>query len=636
MLDLMRRKKRLKIVLWLVIFSLGLGMLLFFVPGIDVGGVTDSSAATVDGRAISMRDFADAYRRTVDNFSNNGRNKIDPETLKAMGVPRRVLDSLISTKVVEVVAERMGVEVTPMEVRRAIETHPYLQDEGKFIGLERYKTLLAANDITLEQFENDIRRAELARKVRAVITDAIDVSDRELREAFSRENQKTVVDYVVLKSADFTTRVKPSEAELRAYFDGHRDAYKVKEKRRIQYLLATASQFLPQVSVSEQEILAEWNQRPHADTVQAAHILFAISDPAKEAEVKAEAEGVLKRVKAGQEAFAALAMKHSDDAESAKQGGFLGPFQKGQMVKEFEDAAFAMKPGEISELVRSEYGYHIIKVLSHDTPTLESSRVSIVEAIQRKKAHELAKQKAEQAATIALKQKDLGAAAKAAGIAPQIQETGFIQKDGNPFENGISQALQDEAFSLKGTNSIGKAVEHPLGYAVPKLIEVQQPRAGEFAEARDRVMKAFIDSKAKELMQSEAARISREAIKGGGLEKVASGIGVVVKTSQPFNASGSPDPEIANAAAFNQAAFELAPGQVSAPIPLLDDVAVLQVKSRTPFDEAAFKTQKQELRTRLLQANQLPYFEEYIRKVTEQLQKEGDIRVNEKALEQMY
>lgn len=631
MLDIMRRKKRLKIILWLVIFSLALGMLLFFIPGMNMGTVaTDTSAATVDGKVISLQAFAEAYRRVVNNYSNGGRNRTDPEMLKAMGLPKQVLDGLITEKVVELIAQRLGIEVTPEEVRQAVETHPYLQDQGKFIGLERYKAVLASNNIPITAFEEDIRNAQMMKKVREIITDSMNISERELRDDFARTNQQTVVDYVILKKDDFIKNVKPSEAELRAYFDGHKDTYRIKEKRRAQYLLVPIPQTPP--PVTEQEILAEWNQVPHEETVEAAHILFKVDNPSTEAEIRSKAESILKRAKAGED-FAELAKKYSEDTESASQGGYLGAFQRGQMIKEFENAAFALKPGEISGLVQSQYGFHIIKVLKHETPTLESSKPALILAIQRRKALETAKQKAEQIAGLALKQKDLNLLAKESGGAVEVNETGFFSKEDDLTNLMISQALRDEVFDLKEINSIGKVVEHPMGYAVPKLLEVQMPKPGEFAESRGKVEKDFIDFKAKELMQATAKRLSEEAAKQGNLEKAAKGLSLPVKASQPFTIAGTPSPEIGANPSFTQAAFDLAPGQVSAPLPLLDNEAVLQVKSRSPFDEAAFQKQKTELKEKLLESSQDSYFQDYVRRAVEELQKAEKIRINQKALD---
>lgn len=635
MLDLMRRrKKRLKIVLWLVILSLGLGMLLFFVPGVNMGTVvTDTTAASVDGLDIGMQEYSNTYRRALDNYSNGGRNQLSPELLKSLGVPRQVLDSMIMQKVVEVAARRLGLEVTPEEVRQAVETHPNLQDQnGRFIGVARYKQLLAANRISIADFEKEVRYAQLATKLRHILTDSLTVGERELRDEFSRNNQQTVVEYVIIRRDDLKKRIKPTESELRAYFEGHKELYRIKEKRRAQYILVPVTPLFAAVDVTEQEILAAWDRRPHGETVEASHILFRVEDESKDAEIRAKAESVLKAVKSGGD-FAALAKKHSEDDVSAENGGALGSFQRGQMVKEFEDAAFALKPGEISGLVRSQFGYHIIKVTGREVPSLEAARPSLMLEVRRQKAQELAKQKAEQAAASAAQQKDLNAVIKGLGVPAEIKDTALFDNDDNPFDLGISQDLRDEVFKLKEIGSVGAVVEHAMGYAVPRLAEVQLAKPGDFALSRSQVEQDFIDAKARELMQTEAKKLSEDAAKQGSLAAAAKGMGLSVKTSDPFNISGNPGSDISASSAFNQAAFELAPGGVSAPVQVLDDLAVMQVKSRTPFDEAAYLKQREDLRARLLQSIQDPYFEDYIRRAAEELEKAGKIKRNEKALE---
>ena len=219
MLDIMRRQKRLKLVLWVVIFALAIGMLLFFVPGSNMGDVTSESyAAKVDDETISMRDFAQAYDRVVENYSRGGA---DRTALVALGVPGQVLDSLINNRIVEIIGERFGPKSRPPKSARRRVHVCNADPDGQFIGIEGYKQVLAANRYSIEEFEKEVRFAQLLKKVRAIITDSLEVSERELRDEFSRANRQTVVEYAYLDKNEFKKRIKPSESELRAYFDEH-------------------------------------------------------------------------------------------------------------------------------------------------------------------------------------------------------------------------------------------------------------------------------------------------------------------------------------------------------------------------------------------------------------------------------
>jgi peptidyl-prolyl cis-trans isomerase D len=637
MLDLMRRKTRLKAVLWLVIIGLALGMLLLFVPGGQMGDSgLGTSAATVDGQPIPLKDFWQTYRRVLDNYSAGGRNRLDPEMIKALGIGRLALDSLINAKVVDYEARRMGLTVTTEELSRAIEAYPGFQDRGAFIGVDRYRAILAANSLTVTEFENNVRNSLLGRKLQNVLSDSVEISDKDLRDEFTRQSQEAQVQFIVLKKDDFTKEVKPTEPELRAYFDKNKDKYIIKEQRKAQYLLISITDLAPAIKITEKDVLDAWDRQPHDETVDASHILFKVEDPAKDAEVRTRAEQVLKQVQAGGD-FAELAKKYSEDTGSAQQGGNLGPFTRGRMVKEFENAAFSLKSGEVSGLVRTQFGYHIIKVLSREVPTLEANRKSIEASIQQERAGELAKAKAAEAARLTEGNKDLNVVAKSLGVPAQVLETGLMAKDSDPLAGGISRQMLDEIFQLKEINAIGKPVEHPMGQAIPKLIETRLPKPPDFAEARAAVAKDLIDARAGELMQAEAKMLSDEAVKAAGLEAAARKRGLTVQTSKPFKKTGASEPELASSQAVTSDAFSLPVGGISAPIPIDGGKRelVLQVMSRTPFDEAAFNKQKGELRNRLLTTLREAYFQDYIRQATEGLEKSGKIRINTRAVDQV-
>ena len=633
MLDLMRRKKRLKLILWLVIAALALSMLIFFVPGTNMGGFFDAPGvvASVEGRNISAQDFSRLYRRVSSNIRT--ANNIDEETIRAMGLQNQVLDELINYEVMEALAKRFGITITEDELLRAIENNPNLQLDGKFIGAESYKALLAMNGFTAAEFESSLRRSKLHDKVRDFVTSAVSVRDAELREAYQRSTQKMQIDYVLLEKNDFKKRIKPLAEDIETWFNGHKDAYTFREKRNAQYLLVPYMQFIPQIEVSEDDILREWNSVPHEEMVEAAHILLMINDPSEEAEVKKRAEEVLKLAKSGQD-FAELARKYSEDSGSAENGGYLGSFGRGQMVPEFEAAVFALKPDELSGLVRSQYGYHIIKSIWYSNPTLESSREQLEAMARNRKLAELVRQKTEEAGAAAAKLADLSEVVKNLNFTVEVRETGLRQRDEASLDLGISPEMTDEIFSLREVGAWGKPVEHELGFAIPKLTQVELPRPGTFEEFRQQVETDYTDAKAKELMDAEAQKLSAEGIKLANLTVAAKGQGLNVKTSQEFTVNGIPDPEIGSNSSFNQAAFALETGAVSAPQPILDNVVVFQVKSRTPFDEAAYEKQEPVLRTQLLESRQDTYFQEYVNRVREGMTKAGKITTNLRALDQ--
>lgn len=637
MLDLMRRKKRLKAVLWLVIFALSVGMLLFFVPGQNIGvSGLDSTAASVAGEDIPMQEFSDAYRRLLDSYSQGGRNRIDPEMAKTLGLTRQTLDSLINVRVMEYGAQQLGLSVTPQEVREAVESNPNMQDRGAFIGVDRYKALLAANNLTVTQFENSVRQSLLLRKLNKVVSDSMDVTDQQLKEEYERTNLECSVSFVLVKKEDFKKKVTPGDADLRTYFDANKDKYKIPEERRAQYLLLPTAAVAATLTVTNREIQDEWAKQPQEEMVDASHVLIQIADPSKDAEAKAKALDVLKRARAGED-FAELAKKYSDDPGSKNQAGNLGPFTRDRMVKEFSDAAFKLKDGEISDPVKSQLGYHIIKTLKHITPTLESMRATLERNIRQNKANELLKQKAQEAQRLAETQKDLNAIAKALNLPAEIRDTGFVSRSSDAVASGLSPALVEEIFKLKEVNAVGKSAEVPLGYAIPKLAEVHLPRPPEFAQARAAVEKDFIEQKAAGLAKAEAQNISDEASKAGDLEKIAKKFGLTAKTTSPFKRDATADPDVAGATQFNKVAFEKAVGQMSGPIAFEDGkrFAVLQVKSRTAFDAATFTKQKSDLREKLLMQWRDIYFEEYVRHLTESLKTAGKIRINPKAIDEV-
>ena len=218
-----------------------------------------------------------------------------------------------------------------------------------------------------------------------------------------------------------------------------------------------------------------------------------------------------------------------------------------------------------------------------------------------------------------------------------MKETGFLNQSADAFANGVSQEFLDQIFTLKEINSVGKAVQVPAGFALPKLLQVNPPRPAEFKDVQEAVKKDYLDQKATELLQADAKKLSDEAKKESDLTKAAQKQGQAIKTSSSFKRDAAPAPEIGSAPEFTTAAFTLPVAGISDPITIGGgkQIAVLQVKSKSPFNEAEYQKQKSTLREQTLGAAKEAYFEEFLNRAIDSLQKAKKIRVNQQVIDQV-
>jgi parvulin-like peptidyl-prolyl isomerase len=212
-----------------------------------------------------------------------------------------------------------------------------------------------------------------------------------------------------------------------------------------------------------------------------------------------------------------------------------------------------------------------------------------------------------------------------------------LSQTSDTVANGISQEFLDELFRLKEVNSIGKGVEVPDGWAIPKLLQVTLPREAEFKEVQEAVRKDYVESKAADLMQADARKLSEEATKLKDLAQAAQKQGLALKTSASFKRDGAPAPEIGTSTEFSAAAFNTPVGGISEPVNVAAGkyVAVLQVKTRSPINETEYAKQKPVLREQALSSVREAYFLEYINRVTDELQKARKIKVSQQALDRI-
>ena len=399
MLDRMRRHQG-----WLK-WSLGLVVLtfvFFYVPDFlsppaGTAGTSDA-VATVQGRAISVNDFTRAYNAQMAQFRNAYGGNMSPAMLRQLGMDRQVLQQMIDQEAVLAEAARLGISATDVEVRERIMSIAAFQENGQFIGEQRYRQLLRLQrpPITAAQFEDEIRNSVILDKMRATLTEWITVSDAEADAEYKRRTEKVTLDLVSFPTVSFLDQVQVGDADVAAYFEQSKETYRIGERRKVRYLLLDAQAIRNNITVPEQDIQRAYRQNidqySQPEQIRASHILLN-TEGKDEAAVRAKAEALLAQIKGGAD-FAALAKQHSNDG-SAQAGGDLGFFPRGQMVKPFEDAAFALKAGEVSPIVESEFGYHIIKSSERrDARTVPLAEVSdrIAQALRQQKQQQLAQE----------------------------------------------------------------------------------------------------------------------------------------------------------------------------------------------------------------------------------------------------
>ena len=292
-------------------------------------------------------------------------------------------------------ARRLHLTVSDEEVAAAVMAFPAMQENGHFVGNEKYERFLRANGYSPERFEEEVREGLLLEKYSALVKASVLIPEGEIRQEFSSRNDKASIEYVKIPASRLETTVPATDADLKAYYEKNKERYRLPEQRRINYLLLDRAKVRAKASVPESDSKAEYEGHKAGfavpEQVTAAHILIKVDPdkgPAADAEAKAKAEKLAEQAKKGED-FTKLANENTEDPSGKGNGGQLPPFSRGQMVPEFDQVAFDMKPGEIRGPIKTQFGYHIIKFISKIPPrtkTFEEVRPQIESELAERRA----------------------------------------------------------------------------------------------------------------------------------------------------------------------------------------------------------------------------------------------------------
>src|SRR5438132_8876331 len=558
MLDFMRRQRSaLKWVWVILIFIFSITLVTLYIPFGDLPNVSITNDVASIGRdSVSAHEFQVGYRNYIDRM----RGQLSPEMLRAFRFERQIMDALVTRHVMTEEAKRLGLNASSAEVEQKILENPVFRENGTFIGASRYQAILAQNNLTVDQFESEIANEILTEKLRSFVTAAIQVTNHDVEEEYKRRNEKAKIEYFVVDATKLEDKVTPTDAEQRESFDKNKAKYTVNEKRKAKYVFLEALKLRPQVTVSDDELRQYYEQHRSEYTlperVKAQHILFKTQGktPEEVEKIKEKAQQVLERAKKGED-FSGLAKQFSEDSTAAA-GGDLGDFGRGQMVPEFDRVAFSLGVGAISDLVQTQFGFHIIKVNGKQEPQerpYDELKEAIRPIVSTRKAEQKANDLAQQVAVDLVNNKNLEAVA--AKYDAQVKETPLMEQ-GQPIpELGNAADFQRRMFMMS-KGEIGTAIQVDRGYVVPQLIDIVASHPASFEEAQSRVVADVKTEKAKQLAADKAKQIE-ELLKGGkDLAAAAKAVGADIKTSEELT-RGASLPEFGSIAELDKEMFSL-------------------------------------------------------------------------------
>jgi peptidyl-prolyl cis-trans isomerase D len=622
MLDRMRRHRGwLKWSLALVVVS----FILLYIPwdrmqsGAPVS--SESVVASVDGREITAGRFQRVYRQQMQAYRNAYGGNMDERLLKQLGIDQRILQSLIEEEAGLVEAAKLGISASDEEVRARILSLPSFQENGRFIGDARYRQILSMQNppIRPEEFEEQVRRGIVGEKLNGALTDWITVSDQEVETEFRRRNEKIKLAVVNFPADKFREATAATDAEISAWFDSHKNDYKIPEKRKIKFALIDAQAMREQMKVSAEDVERQYkeNQQQYStpEQVRASHILFK-TEGKDEAEVRKQAEGVLKRAKAGED-FAKLANEFTEEEVGKTRGGDLDFFPRGQMAKEFEEAAFALKPGEISGIVKTSFGLHIIKLTDQrpaSTRSLAEVRGQIEDQIKTERAQADAQRLAAEVGKLIKKPADLDTVAKNRGLT--VSESGFFAREEPIAGLGMAPAVAERAFEIK-QGDVSDAIRTLQGFAFITGTGTQAERLPTLDEVKTRVRDDVVKSKAADTARQRASAVAAQ-LKSGNFEAAAKAAGLEVKTTEQI-ARGGAITDVGISPAVDAVAFGLQQGAVSDPIKTDNGAVIVKVLERKDVTPAEITAGKQQLKDELVSERKNRFYSSYMAKARERM-----------------
>ena len=603
---------------------------------------SDETVASVAGNKVSIGELV----RQKENYAQFSRGQSFPT--------RTILDSLISSRIIRVEADRLGLTASDAEVATKVREQNKSTD-GKPFDQTLYEQNVTESYGNIASYEQSIRDDISAQKINAFLTSGVIVSEEEVLNDFQRKNTKFDLSYVAVGTAELAKSITPTDAELREYFDKNKQSYSISvAQKKIKYVFVNTAKIGEKLQISDADLKAEFDALPPDKKIAGVNgqeIVLRVAKPDLDGQVQAKAAELVAQLKKDgpvvtEETFATMAKGRSENPASAPSGGKLaGPVRENPNKPDdpFQQL-LKMKPGEVSEPISYQSRYFILR-RGNDVPkTYETAKKEIEVSLRNRRAYAVAAELAQKVVASFKETKDPVKTAQAfaaqanMAAADMVKETAYV-KPGDDVPNiGISPQFEEGIATLENVGDVGEKTPIQNGFAVPMLADKKEPRDAEFDEVKAQIVDVVKAEKALAQVEEIAKQIAAGTTSASGLATAATAKGMAAKDQKNF-ILGSPlgeGPTAGTSEALEDAVYAMKAGDVTkTPIKIGDNWYVVGVTKREDANTADFAKQRSGLIEQMLSKKRSAVFSDYLAATKQKLEAGGYITIYKEALDKV-
>ncbi len=601
---------------------------------------SDETVATVSGNKVTVGQLS----RQKENYSRFSRGQSFPAKM--------MLDGLIGSRITRVEAERLGLTASDSEVAAQIRDQNKPTD-GKAFDQAKYEQNVTEQFGNIAEYEQTVRDDISAKKLEAYLTSGVTVSEEEVLNDYQKKNSKFDVSYVAVSTADLAKTIKPTDDELKDYFEKNKQSYYISvPQKKIRYVFVNTGKLGEKLQIPEADLRAEFDKLSPDKKVAGVlgqEIVLRVAKPDLDSQVQAKATELAQQLKGtgggpvSETAFADMAKGHSENPASAANGGKLpGPVRENAQKKDDPyQRLLQMKPGEITEPISYQSRYFILR-RGEDVPkTFETAKQELEVSLRNRRAYSVAADLAQKVADSLKETKDPQKTAQAfaaqanMGVADMVRETAYIKQGDDVPNIGVSPQFEEGIAPLENANDVGEKTPIQNGFAIPMLVDKKDPRDATFDEVKAQIFDVVKLEKARAQVEDIAKQIAAGAANVGALGGAATAKGLNAKDQKGL-VLGSPlgeGPTAGTNQALEDAVYALKAGEVTkTPLKVGDNWYVVGVTKREDANMADFAKQRSGIMEQMASKRRGEVFSTYLASARQKYEADGSIKIYKDAL----